>query len=126
MIRHSYSALKQPPAPFVTVTLVHPYTGVEIRDVNAQIDTGADCTLLPLALVQALSLPRTSEVEVCGVGGTIELMDVYGVQIGLFSLPLLPVEVPAHAGEPWILLGRDILNDYRLVLDGPGLTLEIG
>jgi hypothetical protein len=25
-----------------------------------------------------------------------------------------------------VLLGRDVLNGYRLLLDGPGLALEIG
>lgn len=27
--------------------------------------------------------------------------------------------------EPWILLGRDVLNGHKLVLDGPDLALEI-
>jgi hypothetical protein len=31
----------------------------------------------------------------------------------------------AHDEEPFILLGRDVLNRHRLLLDGPGLALEI-
>jgi hypothetical protein len=31
----------------------------------------------------------------------------------------------AHDAEPFILLSRDVLNRHRLVLDGPGLALEI-
>jgi hypothetical protein len=40
---------------------------------------------------------------------------------------LLPQKVAliAHDEEPFILLGRDILNRHRLLLDGPGLALEI-
>jgi hypothetical protein len=34
--------------------------------------------------------------------------------------------VVASSGEPWVLLGRDVLNAHRLLLDGPHLTLEIG
>jgi hypothetical protein len=34
------------------------------------------------------------------------------------------VEVLA-ADEPYVLLGRDILNRYRVVLDGPKQKLEI-
>jgi hypothetical protein len=32
----------------------------------------------------------------------------------------------ALEGEPFILLGRDVLNQHRVLLDGPGLALEIG
>jgi hypothetical protein len=41
---------------------------------------------------------------------------------------LLPQKVVliAHAEEPFILLGRDVLNQHRLLLDGPGLAFEIG
>jgi hypothetical protein len=35
-----------------------------------------------------------------------------------------PREVLA-ADEPWVLLGRDVLNSHRLVLDGPQLILEL-
>lgn len=41
---------------------------------------------------------------------------------------LLPVEVRAVLGERerYILLGRDVLNNHRIVFDGPQLALEIG
>ena len=40
--------------------------------------------------------------------------------------PRVVVVLIAHAEEPFILLGRDVLNQHRLVLDGPGLAFEIG
>jgi len=126
MIRYAYNGQKQPPAPFVLVTLRHPYVGTELRDVPAQIDTGADQSLLPLPLARTLALPHSGQVAVGGVGGTTEQMDLYGVLLGIHTLPLQAVEVLAHPGEPWVLLGRDVLNTYRLALDGPRLVLELG
>jgi hypothetical protein len=41
------------------------------------------------------------------------------------SFPPMTVEVLAHPAEPFILLGRDVLNHYRILLDGPKLALEI-
>lgn len=37
------------------------------------------------------------------------------------------VMIRATMGEaqPWILLGRDVVNRHKLVLDGPDLYLEI-
>ena len=126
MIRYTYNLQKQPPAPFVLVTMRHPRSGAEARDLPAQIDTAADRTLLPLALVQALALDKIGDMDIGGVGGKVETMPVYDVLVGIHSLPLCAIEVVAHAGELWVLLGRDVLNAHRLLLDGPGLALEIG
>jgi hypothetical protein len=35
------------------------------------------------------------------------------------------VRVVASRDEPYVLLGRDVLNDYRAILDGPLLRSEI-
>jgi hypothetical protein len=125
MIRYSYNAQKQPPAPFVRITLRHPLSGIEIRDIPAQIDTGADQTLVPLTYVEALELDFSGGVEIVGVGGKSEEMELYTVILGIHTLPPQPIEILAHPGEAWILLGRDVLNIHRLILNGPGLVLEL-
>jgi hypothetical protein len=53
-------------------------------------------------------------------------MPSYPVQMTIHSLAPQLLEVVASAGETWVLLGRDVLNAHRLLLDGPGLVLEIG
>ena len=126
MIRFSYVPQFRPPAPFASVTLRNPVTGAEQRDAPAQLDTAADRTLLPEAVVQALALPQIGTVPIGGVGGVIQTMPSYPAQVAIHNLPALTVEVVASAGEDWILLGRDVLNDYRLLLDGPQLFVEIG
>ncbi|CAN5760668.1 hypothetical protein BH23PLA1_BH23PLA1_34350 [soil metagenome] len=55
----------------------------------------------------------------------VKLVPTYLVELAIRGLPTQPVEVFAHAGEPYVLLGRDVLNQHRLLLDGPGLALEI-
>lgn len=116
MIRYGYNQQIEPPAPFIIVTLRHPYEDAEITDVPAQFDTGADRSLLPLSLVETLGLPESGETRIGGVGGKVESMPLYGVLLGGNGIPLRPVEIVAHPDEPWALLGRD----------GPNLRLEIG
>jgi len=53
-------------------------------------------------------------------------MPSYPVQVTVHNLPSQIVEVVASPGETWVLLGRDLLNAHRLLLDGPQLFLEIG
>jgi hypothetical protein len=125
VIRYGYNSQVQPPAPFVLVTLRHPLTGAEVRDVPAQIDTAADRSLVPLPLVQALALPAIGSLPIGGVGGTIAVMTIYAGMIGIHALPPRLIEVVAHPDELWVLLGRDVLNGHRLLLDGPQRTLEI-
>jgi predicted aspartyl protease len=126
MIRYSYNAQLSPPAPFVLITLRNPVSGDEAKDVPAQLDTAADRTLLPLAVVQALALPAIGSIPIGGVGGTVSIMTVYVVLLGVHTLPQRLIEVVAHPDESWVLLGRDVLNTHRLVLDGSQLALEIG
>lgn len=125
MIRYSYLAQIHPPAPFVYVSLRNPVTGVEQHNIPAQLDTAADRTLLPADVVQALALTQSGTIPIGGVGGTIQAMPCYLVEVIIHDLPVQTVEVVASAGESWILLGRDVLNAFRVLLDGPGLSLEI-
>ncbi len=49
-----------------------------------------------------------------------------GEAAAVHSLPPQTIEVVASPGESWVLLGRDVLNSYRALLDGPQLAVEIG
>ena len=126
MIRFNYVIQLQPPAPFVYVVLRNPVTGAEQRDVPAQLDSAADRTLLPSALVQSLGLPQIGTIPIGGVGGITLTMPSYPVQVAIDNLPSQVVEVVASAGESWVLLGRDVVNDHRMLLDGPQGFLDIG
>ena len=100
MIRYICYAPKVPPAPFVRVSLRNPHTGREIRDLPAQLDTGADCSLVPLKLIEALGVEFSGSLEITGVGGKAEEMMLYSVLLGIHNLPLTPIEVLSHPDEP--------------------------
>jgi hypothetical protein len=126
VIRYSYQTQLQPPAPFVYVTLRNPLTGAEQRDIPAQIDSAADRTVLPDTIIQALALPQIGTIAIAGVGGIIQNMPSYPVEIGIQTLPARLAEIVGSAGELWVLLGRDILNAHTLLLAGPQSFLEVG
>lgn len=125
MIRHSYFRGLTPPAAFVYVTLQNPFTGVREQNVPAQIDTAADRTLLPDTLARKLSLPTVDRLRIGGVGGTEQEMPLHPLLLGVHDLPTLRIRVVSSPGESWVLLGRDVLNSYRMLLDGPGMGVEV-
>ena len=125
MIRYGYNQQVIPPAPFVHVTLRCPETGKEAADLPAQIDSAADRTVIPAKLVEELSLVPLDELRVSGFGGQVFLLPTYRLELTVRSLQPLLVEVIAHAEEPFVLLGRDVFNAHRVLLDGPRLALEM-
>jgi hypothetical protein len=126
MIRYRYVTHVEPPAPFVNVTVSCPTTGSAARDLPAQIDCAADRTVLPGAVVSGLGLVQVGRFLFEGFGGAIMELPVFLVAVQIHDLP--PLEIRAIVGEKeaYVLFGRDILNTYRVLLDGPQLAVEIG
>ncbi len=123
MIRYNYNTQFDPPAPLVLVTLRNPRTGQFVVDLPAQIDPGADFTVLPDVTVEHLQLVPVGEIEAMGLGRRIDVVPTFLVNIDLHDFTHASVKVIA-SDEPYILLGRDVLNQHRIILDGPKLKLE--
>ena len=125
MICYGYNQQVVPPAPFIYVKLRCSETGRESTVLPAQLDTAADRTTIPGEMVAELNLIPLDELTVSGFGGQMIVVRTYRVELGLHDLEPKVIEVLAHPEEPFILLGRDVLNQHRIVLDGPRSALEI-
>ncbi len=126
MIRYLYTTQKDPPAPFVHVNLRNTTTGQELADLPAQVDHGAEIPVIPSRLADALVLPRVRMLPVKGFGEHLLQLSTILVEITIRELQPVPMEALLNPDEPYVILGRDLLNRYRIVLDGPQLALEIG
>jgi len=108
-----------PPAPVARVTLRDPQSSATVSDVRLLVDTGADVTLLPRTAVEQLGVPLLpgQQYELMGFDGRTSFASV--VLLDLLFL------MRAFRGRYLLLdeergiLGRDILNHVRLLLDGP-------
>ena len=118
MIRYTYNRQIVPPAPFVHVSLRCVETGKHISGVPAQLDSGGDRTVLPGNYVEALGLLPLDEIPIGGFGGHVTLMRTYRVELAVHQFPPLMIEAIAHADEPFVLLGRDVLNATGLSIRG--------
>lgn len=126
MIRYGYNTQFSPPAPLVHVTVRSPDFTREAPDLPAQLDTASDRTVVPIEIANDLGLVPLDQITVVGLGGNVQVISTFLVQIELRQLPPMMVEVAASPNEPFVLLGRDVLNHFKITLDGPGLTLDIG
>jgi predicted aspartyl protease len=85
------------------------------------VDTGADCTLVPAPIVRRLGLPQIDVIALVGVGGARSRATVHAAWVELGDIHLV-ARVVAFADEA--ILGRDVLNQAVVTLDGPGLVFS--
>jgi hypothetical protein len=126
MIRYRYSNQLIPPAPIVHVALACPATGKRLEGQPAQLDTGADRTVLPSTMVAEMGLIEDARLQFQGFAGGVFELPVYLLDEHVHDLPAVRVRAVLGPNEQLILLGRDVMNAHRLVLDGPQLALENG
>lgn len=126
MIRYRYVAHVQPPAPFVNISLRCQATRKQLDNQPALIDPAADRTVLPGPSVRALGLVEDGRLQFQGFASEIVELPIFLVEIQLHDFAPLLVRAALGEHEPYILLGRDVLNAYRILLDGPQQILEIG
>ncbi len=108
-----------PPAPIAQVTLRNMNNGALLPNVLLLLDTGADITLLPRSSVERLGVPPVS-------GTDYELQSFDGTRSKAAAVDLdLIFLTKAYRGRYLLIdddrgvLGRDILANVALLLDGP-------
>ena len=77
-------------------------------------------------MVSGLGLVQVGRFLFEGFGGAIMELPVFLVAVQIHDLPPLEIRAVVGEKESYVLLGRDILNTYRVLLDGPQLAVEIG
>lgn len=111
----------EPPAPECDVTLS--WNGKRIT-VPALIDSGAGITTIPALIIPSLSLQQVGEMFVRGAQGPRQRRGIYRATIEFLGITFDGHPVVA-LDKGLMLVGRDILNQHRLVLDGPQLTFSV-
>jgi predicted aspartyl protease len=112
-----------PPAPVLPITVRVPGDSIKQVTIEALVDTGADITCFPRVLIRALRAECASSYDVLGINGVlIGPADSYFLEFEIASTKLLS-EVIAVGDEP--ILGRNLINEFKLNLHGPAQKLVI-
>ena len=118
------SILFDPPAPLAAVDIRDPSSGNVVSGVPMLIDSGSDLTLIPEQSITELNieLDLTIGYELTGFDGHMSMAK--SVQLDLVFLGRTFkgrfVVIDSEIG----ILGRNVLNHFSLVLDGPALSWE--
>ena len=116
---------KLPAAPILKkITIKNPYMPDKNDDQKALIDSGASRTVIPEYLINKLNLVPAGEVDVEGYKEGKEKHLTYFVDVEFKGFNFSYTEVIAVKRKN-VLLGRDILNQTILLLDGKKLSYDI-
>lgn len=124
MITFVYSSSYSPPAPIITIVLLDE-EGQESEPLEAFVDSGADATIVPRDILLNLNVTPLRGGYVSSQWGDRRRIDLYDVDIRISNFILYAIEVIADPNSNEIIVGRDVLNQLELTLNGPAQVVEI-
>lgn len=125
MAVYDYSSDYAPAAPVCPVYLGPGGADAAFGPYPALLDTGADYTVIPLSLLRQIGAPSIGHGRARGLWQASRTVTVYAVSLRVETLQMRALRVLAGDEGEEIILGRQVLNRLRLLLDGPVGLLEI-
>ena len=124
MMTFPYDETYDPAAPVCQINLSVASTGLSVS-LPAIIDTGADATIVPLEYLRQIGARRVFEAGLRSQWGERRRVYLYliDLRLGEFTLPGVYVVGDDRGDE--VVLGRDVLNRLRLLLDGPKRVSQV-
>jgi hypothetical protein len=92
---------------------------------RALVDSGADATMIALRDLNRLKARKVDTLRMRSVNGVSQPVDIYTValQIGSFELSRVYAVADRQNGEP--IIGRDVLNQFIVTLNGLASMVEV-
>jgi hypothetical protein len=124
-VNFRYSRNYFPPVPTVDITFITAAEFSRIGPLQAIVDSGADGTIVPINYLEEIQAPPTVEMVIRSQWGERRNILLYLVDVQIGDLTLPGVEVVGDELSDEIVLGRNILNLLRVLLDGPREVVEV-
>ncbi len=124
-MKFPYDSNYFPPAPFINIRLGPPEQSLGVGPLSAFVDSGADATIVPLRHLRLLQTQADDRKYLRSQCGERRLVDIYFVDVGIGDVRLPLIEVIADDLGDEIILGRNVLNQLRVVLDGPQGIVDV-
>ena len=124
-MKYAYDAAYEPTFPAAPVVLRNSEEGLRTEKVQALLDTGSDGCLVPIAYLEQVLAPPMTDTHIRSHWGEWRSAQMFAVDIELGSLRLPDVFVVGDEQGTEIVLGRNVLNKLRVLLDGPAGQTDI-
>ena len=122
---YSYDQTYNPALPIVEIRLRATNRTSEERTLMAVVDSGADITIVPIDILEQLKARRIGQTDIRESTGLVRTMSVFAGDVRIGDLVVHSVRIAAARTGEEIILGRNVLNQLVVTLDGPGATTLI-
>lgn len=123
--RFAYNRDYRPPIPAVQISLGLPGQEPTLGPLLAIVDTGADATLVPLAYVKKIGAPKVDTGYLRSQWGERRAVFIYAIALQIGSRRFAVIWAVGDDSSNEIVIGRNVLNQLCMLLDGPAATLEL-
>ena len=124
-VQFDYDRSYLPPAPVVTLTVDGYSDSVQPATIQAMVDFGADGTMLPTAVLTQIQASYVDSVRMSGITGMVERRDRYRVRLQIGDIVIQGIDAVAVESETGGLIGRDVLNQLIVTLNGLATELTV-
>jgi len=124
-MKYPYDPSYQPPFPAARVVFHNSEEGLRTAAQDALLDTGSDGSLIPIAYLRQILASPLTDTRIRSHWGEWRSAQLFVVDVELDGLRLPGVFVVGDEQGNEIVLGRNVLNKLRLLLDGPASATEI-
>ena len=124
-MKFRYSRDYYPAAPVVDVTFISAAEQERVGPLPSMVDSGADGTIVPINYLDEIQAPPTVEMVMRSQWGERRRVLLYLVDVQIGDLTLAGIEVVGDEESDEIILGRDILNRLRVLLNGPAEIVDV-
>ncbi|MGH2521395.1 MAG: retroviral-like aspartic protease family protein [Anaerolineales bacterium] len=105
------------------MTLIARLTNKQI-ELQALLDTGADGTIIPIHHLRTIGARRAFEAKLHSQWGERRSVFLYLVDLRIGDVALPGIYVVGDEVGQENVLGRNVLNRLKLLLDGPALSTQ--
>ena len=120
-----YDLSEDPAMPVVTIQLMNVKTGIVSESFTAIIDSGSDASMFPLRYIKSIAPMRLRPMMVSGIHGKRKKAAIYMVAVNIGSISVRGIRAAARTDTDEALLGRDVLNQLVVTLDGFAQEVEL-
>jgi len=124
-MKYPYNADYRLPFPAASVVLRNSEEELHTRRTQVLLDTGSDATLVPITYLEEILATPMTDTRIRSHWGEWRAVQLFVVDIELENLRLPGVFVVGDEQGTEIILGRNVLNKLRILLDGPAGQADI-
>lgn len=121
---YPYDDTYTPSIPVCEVTLVAPVSNHRVK-LSAIVDTGADGTIVPVRYLRRIEARRAFEATLRSQWGERRTVFLYLIDLMIGELSLSGIYVVGDEMGDETVLGRNVLNRLRVLLNGPQSVMTL-